>query len=1323
MKMRQYPPVRSDHAILPFDSRDFSWETFEEFFCAFLNAQPTLTIGARKPVQIKNARLYGKRGGQQNGIDIEAILEGEIWVFQCKRRVKWTKRQTEQAIEKCSYRGATHHFLLITCEVGEDSRAVIERHPDWSVWDGGQITQEFLKLKPQRVAGGILYRCFGPGWAEKFFGLRGDGPLQTADAFFQPWRDAEKDFNHTLELAGRKDWLERLDYFVRDRKSRVFLLSGKGGVGKSKLLLEWSNDFSRRNKGVILLFASRVSEDFEEHLRSSGERCVIVLDDAHQEHALRKRLFQAAARQKGIKLVLSLRPGPHEAINRELFDAGFDTSEVQEPPAMENLTDKESLQLAQEALGKEFANYTPFLYEASRDCPLVAVIGGALIRKGAVSPASLASHANIRSRVFESLRKQADAANNEFGKQSVEDLLAMIALLSPVPNTSEFRRTAATLLGQGWEEHRISRLIDRLDEDGVLLAGGSGLRITPDLLSDDIAYRACCDRHGKARGFSRKVIEHFSEHALETIARHLAEAEWRAGIDHEAKPEPILNPIVDSFRSKFLASSFADRGLLLDKWGQIAILRPLETLEFVDLAMRSDTAPAPSPIRSLGKIACEMDSFGGMLEHIPSLLRAVGRHHAEHAGAALDRLWALARERDDDDSRDQTHPLAAIADICKYEEWKPLEINKAALDWVERLLDGEEWLNVEAKPLVVMQVLLKPFLSAWIDKSFWMRRQAAFQVGAVRLDAVRELRERVLARSSLLLKRNNPLLAVGIAQLADEAASKLRPPFGGPPPHRLEVAWLPERTKALKLFEKILTSIRQPAVSLAIRKKLLHFLRYEDDEEFLSRCRELIGVIPNDLKMKALRAVFSRDDEEFDEPYHELDGDVRKVVSRTQQKWRQFLETTAAEIVAEFPAAQALAEFFDSVSGEGAVIGWEFPRFRELLSIILESNPGIAVDLMESSLSNPSHSLVADFDLLVHKTTAADLDRRLDLYRRAIKAGSPKLGSSAVSGLSWWRLESSLPKEAWSLLEAATESPSLEMQWAVVSFLDSHARTPERRAWQLLAKISFSENQAGLAARVLDVLGEMVRSNPQAKEVVFDVLENFIPFKSLDENRFHIEFSQIADLAPAEFFQLLVARYLAGKEGRFGSEYEALPFWIRDVPLGDLLESGCGEQIEKLSESLLAEDKPELALISLLRVAAFNSRGPTELILQGLLSRANSPGKLRRLMNLLNFSLAPLVSAHPLWAKQCLLNARQFGDDVYTEIRNILLSNCTSGGGGFVNGEPDDRTKSRVGILERLAHQYATEPELGSLFQEAASSERNWLESRKLEFLREMTES
>lgn len=1026
--------------------------------------------------------------------------------------------------------------------------------------------------------------------------------------------------------------------------------------------------------------------------------------------------------------MLSLRPGPNESIRQELYSAGFDILHILELRELGNLSDDDSRHLAREAIGLGFSEDAYYaLYKISSDCPLIAVIGGALIRSGEVSIQELGSHRNVRLRVFEQLEKQAHRAEGEVGHwQEIKDFLGLVALLSPVRNDEVFRAHSAKFLGADWQPHRISVLIEALENCGVLLAGGWGLRITPDLFSDHIAYRACYNHHGNATGFVDRVLEIFSDKATESVVRHLAEAEWRANEEHE-QPESIIHPVWDMFRSQFLAAeSFFQRTLLLDKWREIAVLRPYETLELVDLAIQEKDIPtrkfddsAFNDESSIGQSAREIDSYASVLDHLPALLKATGAHHQRYTARSLDILWRLARDRVDDENNNQNHPLAVMASVVGYDRWKPPAICKEGLRWIESFFAGDDWLHAKPRPAVILRVLVKPFFAVWLEAHFWMRQKVMFHQELVSLEAVSEMRDRALAICRTVLERAWPGLTIAVLDLVADAASPLHPPFGGSVKLELEQAWLPERAKALAVIGNVIAGTTHPAIHVAVRRRLLQVVKRPDDDGLIPEAKRLLAIMPDTLEIRTTRALYSYAHEEYEGPM-ELDR-----VEVANEQWAAFLTQVARELEVQFGSSGSLAEYLAEIVRKADEAGWQNPGFRVVLGEIAKHKPKLAAEIAEFILLNPDHRLAPAYDLLVHETTRDDLPRRLDFYRRALSSGHETLCASAVYGMSWWRRDGELPDEAWVLIEDATPTAPPAVAWAIANFVDFRLNEVSERDINLLSQIPLSPEANGLSARVLWVLGTVLSRQEletQSREAARQVLGRLVAVPNLEEADFRHALGQIGAKAPTELFEFLSARHLSSTSGEAPKGFRALPFWSSELPIFGFAGSPSYHQTVLDLGKRLLRGEPDSDLVQLVSLAVFHGSSHPEPVLNELLDLAETAEQLERLLILLSLAMTPLVLHVPAWAKRCLGKAREFSIASYKSARDKIFHNCIGGGSGFSNGEPDPATRGRVETIERLAHTYANDAELGPLFAEAASFERATLKRYRDEYLRQTLE-
>ena len=124
---------------------------------------------------------------------------------------------------------------------------------------------------------------FGAPWRKAFLGLHGLSSFVTPAEFFDPFATAAALFNHTWELVGRSRHLRQAHEFVESPEQKIAILTGRGGIGKSKILHEFADRFDDEHKGLALWYAAEgvpLTHDSADDL--PFKPCVVVVDDAHR---------------------------------------------------------------------------------------------------------------------------------------------------------------------------------------------------------------------------------------------------------------------------------------------------------------------------------------------------------------------------------------------------------------------------------------------------------------------------------------------------------------------------------------------------------------------------------------------------------------------------------------------------------------------------------------------------------------------------------------------------------------------------------------------------------------------------------------------------------------------------------------------------------------------------------------------------------------------------------------------------------------------------------------------------------------------------------
>lgn len=1288
-------PVAPKPRSLPFYDPHFTWETFESFFCDFLAAHPKLADRAGNACTVVSAHPYGGRGHSQHGIDIRAEMSnGEVWVFQCKHYRDWGPKDTEQAIADCEYE-ADRKFLLVTRTVSPESREVIAKHNDWELWDSGDISREFLQRLPAADAAKILYSHFGPEWPKEMLGISGSAPLITAEAKFAPLLEEGRSFHHRLTMVGRREWLRALDDFVEAEGSRVFFAIGRGGLGKSRMLYEWSRDFAKRHPGWTLRFVSDSPADFTAALDGTSKPLVLVFDDAHRLDEVRRKLFPELPSRKDVKLVLALRPGPVDQVESEIIQAGFDPTHIQRPPAMKRLSSAEALQLAEEALGPELSErYRLALHNLSRDVPLLAVLAAELLKRGELGDRNLDDTPEVRGLVFEGLLRDARPIEQRFGETRTRDLLRTLAVLAPVKVDADFLTRVAALLGDGTQAHHVNDMLAALDDSGLLLTTGAGVRVSPDLLSDHLAYTACYDKRGRNTTFSERVVSHFPPQNFPLLMQHLAEAEWHASRENDSA-DSIVEPLWQKFVERFQASSFYARSEQLKAWGNIAHLQPRRTLELAELALQLTTAPPDdNPLVRSEK----WDSHAIVLERLPGLLKPLAVHHPKHVASVLDILWQIGRDQPSPRINSQGHPITTIGEIASFQPRKPVEIYNEAVNWFERLFRSEDWIGRKNSPAWLLDEMLKPLFAAGMEETWRTGNTFHWQPIPLHLDKTDTYRDRTLAIIRAIAKRRSPELTLATLNVLEHAMRRAH--LGAATiPQKFADRWLVERKKALALLAEIVQDANSPLIYFRARRMLLMNMRYED-AEMRSACREVFEKIPDELGARVVRATLGSYWDEFE-------GRAENWQEHAKRRWEQFNVATAESALAQWTSADSLLTNLRRLHDELTTLG-SHPNFWQLLRHVANIRPDLAAQLIDRLIQQPSHPFGALLDALVIPLTEQNLDLRLQLCEQAIRQGSGELKVGAIACLMAWRQTGDFPQKAWELLNECAKTASAWVATAIIRFVWFNDSKPLSQDWELLAAIPVTAQRPDVPHAILERAADLLEAQLQADpQVVYAILAKLEELDSLHGYAIERGLRRFAKQFPGKVF-LLVWRRFALRE-KLGRNFEVMPFDFENIRLdGVMSDPQAVKVIRELEDRFLSGAEIAYEETRLLQMAVLQSGTEVDAHLSELIERAGGAKELLRVCEFVQLWQGwSVVLAKPDFARALLKKARATDEEAHQKIFRKLQG--LPGSRGSTGNQPDEEWQALVESVEKMAVDYKDDTELGPLYAAAAKHEREWM--------------
>jgi hypothetical protein len=497
-------------------------------------------------------------------------------------------------------------------------------------------------------------------------------------------------------LLGRDNEIAVLNEFLNNPDRSVGVLTGRGGIGKSKLLRDWIRGIADRK--VVLLRYSPFW-DSDSHKEIPVGSVLIVVDDAHRSeisealnHTI--QLFRELRNRQDVKLILSARPGTTSGILRDLRRS-ISEAEIREFDELKELTETQAEALAKDVLGPRHQDLAKDLAVIAGNSPLVIVAGGKLLATGEVNPAKLKSNKQFKTAVFDRFIAELQLVGPDFPISPTRPVLDLIAALGPVDVNSELFLAGAERFLSATRD-QILRTIDALAARGIVSRPDQGIRILPDVLSDFVMEGACATSQGRPTGYADRVYKVFGDFFFGNLMKNLSELDWRIGKEQNALS--LLDKIWQHIEQSFIAADGTDRHRTLEQLAPAAFFQPKKILQLVKVAM--ETPVVPNPAGSRYQVRQDY-----VISAIPRLLEATA-YHPEHISESIDLLWQLSRQ-DAQHGHWGTTAREVLKRLASYQMNRWVAFNFAMLLQCIRLSTLEGALDAPFTPFDLIDVLLE----------------------------------------------------------------------------------------------------------------------------------------------------------------------------------------------------------------------------------------------------------------------------------------------------------------------------------------------------------------------------------------------------------------------------------------------------------------------------------------------------------------------------------------------------------------------------------------------------------------------------------------
>jgi Effector-associated domain 10 len=569
--------------------------------------------------------------------------------------------------------------------------------------------------------------------------------------------------SHQGPLAGREAVIEQFRAQLAG-PTRVILLHGPGGIGKTRVLLTLPGAVP---EGTSIWYIRTEAESIEHDLTALDRNLqhVIVVDDAHRFAPL-AHLREAVVNPElagKVKVVLATRGVFKETV---LYQLGSFPGDQICDIGLEALTNAD-IDLLLQNPPHEIADQAlrHALVRIAEGSPLLAGIGARLAQRG-VSIMGL-----TRDQV---LTHYLDLIIHDLAEAGYDDryigYLQVLAALGTLDLGNEALREKVQQV-VGISEFEEGLIVGRLVSAGLVERYWMTLKIASEVLADHILIHHFFDRKTRRTDYQRQIIEPFLALKPKEILTNLAEAEVKG---ESSEAGSLLGQKLEDLRRIVTRGDNIARWNVLHWLEDVAYLRPDDMLAI--MAPIVDGPEQPPAASQDGWLRFEIAHKMVLDKAIDILSRTI---YQGSLGDAITYLHKLAGYRPEANEyarvREKAHK--ALVDLAEWQLGEPYVVQHTLLETIAVWLELDFAGNLGLTLAILRSMLSMQFMSTGTDPT--QPFNVYFQRGVLRPDeSLRRIREDALdllyktyCRASSLSER------LKIVQALDGAVPHIAPSF------------------------------------------------------------------------------------------------------------------------------------------------------------------------------------------------------------------------------------------------------------------------------------------------------------------------------------------------------------------------------------------------------------------------------------------------------------------------------------------------------------------------------------------------------------------
>jgi len=820
---------------------------------------------------------YGTQGSRQEGIDLYADCDEEktVYDYQCKRHKQFGPKDIDKAVKITTLKADKHHLLLARRSTSETRKAIRE-YKDWDLWDIEDISAKVRSLSKDDAL--RIVDTYFHGWRKRFLGIDEPSPWLTTKQFFLPFENKLKLFTHGWGFVGRKTELGKLKDFGNQSDFQAIILSGRGAIGKSRLLKAWADGLN--NSINVRFLASSPNIDMKDFELLPVGSLYLVIDDAHERSDIDVILSGIARTRPELKVVLSSRPYGISKLQDVLNRSGI-VCDSEKKITLSDLKVEDAEALSKEILSDPNVNgdtrFARKIAEITKDCPLATVVGSRLVGQGIIKPELLNNEKKFRDTLLSSFR---DVITGELGgknPEKIRQLLDFLATIQPFnPTDVKFQAAAEKVLNEPFDV--ITRKVGILEDAGVLLRRGNYLRVVPDLLADYIRFKASFDeKNRQPTGYVDRIFKNLQDDLAINLLVNISQLDWRLSADN------VQSMLLDSIWKQILleikAARNSDRCFILKKLKEATYFQPQRFLDLVEY-IKDNPSKTPEDPKFAGLYKY---THQDVLNELPEILRRLC-YHMNYLPRCVDLIWEISRGDSRLTNPHPEHGIRILQDLAQYDIYelsgKSVRVNELMLEAVKRWLPDPHLAEYPHSPLDVLDKLL--------DKSSatdtYERGKITFHSFDVHYENTKHIREEALRLAIEVAKSQNLNISLRAIESLNHALSEPRKLFGRPVNDQEIAKWKSFQMEVIDSIENLIKVQKHPLIYLELKNILVWHAQHNSSKEIKQKSRDLFDSLSEPFEVKLFQAVDQNRDRDW--LIYEENDDYQKMGERSL-KFRQ----------------------------------------------------------------------------------------------------------------------------------------------------------------------------------------------------------------------------------------------------------------------------------------------------------------------------------------------------------------------------------------------------------------------------------------------------